>query len=66
MNKTMTTEHNRVVEAYALIDLAEANVSSVTDAAAWDQEVAFLQRGRPDSSSDGGVDDTLALTTLLA
>ncbi len=61
-----TAEYDRVVEAHALIELTEANVSPAADTEAWDKELSFVRRDGQDSSPKGKADDTLALSSLLA
>lgn len=62
---TKTTEQERSLETYALMELTEANISPVSDSGAWDTEVGFLQRERDDADS-GGFDEALETAALLA
>lgn len=59
----------RALTTQAIVELTEANVSTVSDASRWDREVAFLreqsgQSGREIAQDE--VDDLIDLSTLMA
>jgi hypothetical protein len=61
-------EHDEAIDAQALLELTEANVSPAADAGAWAAEVAFLREGDEERGTADGVafGDVAADASLLA